>query len=294
MSRWLVTGAGGMLGRDLCDLLGADPTIDLRATTRAEFDIRDAGQADAAVAGADIVINAAAWTDVDGAEAAEAEATAINGSAVQTLANACARRNTRLIQLSTDYVFDGMGTLPYPEIPSNCEPVNAYGRGKLLGEQAVLATLQSSGYVVRTAWLYGAHGRNFVATVLRRAQTHAKLEVVDDQVGQPTWTVCLARQLIALGKAALAGHAPGGIYHGVATGSATWFELARAAFAEAGLDPDRIAPTTSAAFPRPARRPSRSVLGQYAWAKIDVSPQPHWREQLTEAFHAGVFVDVLA
>ncbi|HET6532824.1 MAG TPA: sugar nucleotide-binding protein, partial [Actinoplanes sp.] len=160
--RWLVTGAGGMLGHDLCAVLARAGEADVVAATRADLDVTDAAAVRAAVAGADVVVNAAGWTDVDGAETAEEAATAVNGHAVRALAEAA---GARLIHISTDYVFDGTATDPYPE-DARPAPINAYGRSKLVGERAVLAT---GGYVVRTAWLYGAHGPNFVRTMLRLA-----------------------------------------------------------------------------------------------------------------------------
>ncbi len=234
----------------------------------------------------DVVVNAAAWTDVDGAEADEAAATAINGHAVARLAAACAGRGVPLLQLSTDYVFPGDGTAPYPE-DAPTAPINAYGRSKLAGERAVLAT--ERGYVVRTAWLYGAGGGNFAATMLRLAGERDTLDVVDDQRGQPTWTVTLAERLVALGRAAHAGQAPAGVYHGTCSGETTWYGLARAVFVEAGLDPDRISPTTSDRYVRPAPRPAYSVLGHARWAAAGMAPMADWRNTLHEAFTAGVF-----
>ncbi len=274
--RWLVTGAGGMLGRDLRTVLAGAGETDVVAAARADLDVTDPAAVRDAVAGADVVLNAAAWTDVDGAETAEQAATAVNGHAVRTLAAAAGKR---LIHLSTDYVFDGAGTAPYPE-DTPPAPVNAYGRGKAIGEQAVLA---AGGYVVRTAWLYGAHGPNFVRTMLRLAAERDTVEVVDDQQGPPTWSYALARQLVALAGAAVDGRAAPGAYHGTAAGSTTWYGLARAVFAEAGLDPERVRPTTSDRFRRPARRPGYSVLGHGAWAGTGVAPLPDWRPMLTEA-----------
>jgi dTDP-4-dehydrorhamnose reductase len=274
--RWLVTGAGGMLGRDLCAVLAEAGETGVVAAARADLDVTDPAAVRDAVAGADVVLNAAAWTDVDGAETAEAAATAVNGHAVRTLAAAAGER---LIHLSTDYVFDGAATAPYREDTAPA-PVNAYGRGKAIGEQAVLA---AGGRVVRTAWLYGAHGPNFVRTVLRLAAERDTIDVVDDQQGPPTWSYALARQVVALAGAAAAGRAAPGAYHGTAAGSTTWFGLARAVFAEAGLDPERVRPTTSDRFRRPARRPAYSVLGHGRWAGTGVTPLPDWRGMLTEA-----------
>lgn len=278
MSRWLVTGARGMLGRELTDLL-ADGPHEVRALGRAELDITDPAALKSALGGADVVVNAAAWTDVDGAEASEADATAVNGTAVRHLASACADSGAILLHVSTDYVFPGDATAPIPE-SAPTGPVNAYGRGKLVGEQAVFETLPGAGYVVRTAWLYGEHGKNFVATILKAAEQREFLDVVDDQRGQPTWARALARQLIALGGAALSGRAPAGAYHGTSSGETTWYGLARAAFELTGLDPDRIRPTTSDRFPRPAPRPSYSVLGHERWAAAGLEPLPDWRTSL--------------
>ena len=277
--RWLVTGAAGQLGADLAALLRADPAATVTALTRADLDVTDPAAVAAAVEGHDVVVNTAAWTDVDGAETREAEATAVNGGAVSTLATACAATGARFLTVSTDYVFDGKGEEPYAEYAAT-DPINAYGRSKLVGEQAVLALLPETGYVVRTAWLYGAHGANFVRTMLRLAGERETLDVVDDQVGQPTWTGALAAQLIALGQSE---QAPAGIYHGTASGQTSWFGLARAAFEEAGLDPERVRPTTSDKFVRPAERPKYSVLGHERWAEAGIPPLGDWRTMLKDS-----------
>ncbi len=277
--RWLVTGAGGRLGRDLVGLLSAYGAV--TACSRAELDLTDADAVADAVAGHDLVVNAAAWTDVDGAEADEAAATAVNGHAVAGLARACARTGARLLHVSTDYVFDGRARTPYPEdAPTN--PVNAYGRSKLVGEHAVRALLPHAGYVVRTAWLYGAGG-GFVPFLLRQTAEGRPVPVVADQYGQPTWTVALARQLAELGQAAAAGTAAPGIYHGTAAGRTTWYELARAVLEATGRDPGLARPVPAAALARPARRPAFTVLGHGRWAAAGLAPPPHWRDQLAEA-----------
>lgn len=278
MARWLVTGAAGMLGREVVDVL--EPSgHDVAALSRAQLDITDPAAVKAAVGGYDVVVNAAAWTDVDGAETAEEAATAVNGGAVRSLADACAASNVRLVHVSTDYVFPGDASAPIPE-DAPTAPVNAYGRSKLVGEQAIARLLPDTGYVVRTAWLYGEHGRNFVSTILKAAEQREFLDVVDDQRGQPTWARELAAQLVRLGEAALDGRAPAGAYHGTASGETTWFGLARAAFELTGLDPERVRPTTSDRFPRPAVRPSYSVLGHGRWARAGLEPLPGWRDGL--------------
>ncbi|MFR9777145.1 dTDP-4-dehydrorhamnose reductase [Micromonospora sp. MS34] len=283
MTRVLVTGAGGMLGQDLLAVLRSRDDLTVTAATRATLDITDAEAVRAAVTGHDVVFNTAAWTDVDGAEQAEATATAVNGDGVAHLARACADTGARLLHVSTDYVFPGDAGTPYPE-DAPTDPVNAYGRSKLAGERAVVRFLPDTGYVVRTAWLYGAHGPNFVATMLRLAEQRETLDVVDDQQGQPTWSYALGTRLVALADAALAGRAPAGIYHGTCSGRTTWYGLARAVFTLAGLDPDRIRPTTSDRFPRPAARPAYSVLGHDRWAAARLEPLPDWHETLSDAF----------
>jgi dTDP-4-dehydrorhamnose reductase len=282
MTHWLVTGAGGMLGRELLDVLSGDPGARVTGHTRRALDITDAQAVRAAVTGHDVVVNAAAWTDVDGAESAESAATAVNGRAVASLAAACAAEGARLIQVSTDYVFPGDADRPYAE-DAETGPVNAYGRGKLFGERAVADLLPDLGYVVRTAWLYGRYGRNFATTVLARAAVGEPLRVVDDQRGQPTWAGALAERLVELGRRALDGGAPAGVYHGTASGTATWYDLARAVLEEAGGDPAVVTRASTGDFPRPAPRPAYSVLGHDRWAAAGLPPLPHWRESLRVA-----------
>jgi dTDP-4-dehydrorhamnose reductase len=271
----LVAGAAGMLGRDLVAVLDGS---EVTALTRAELDVTDADAVHLAVQGHDVVVNAAAWTDVDGAETAEAAATAVNGTGPAHLAAACARHGARLVQISTDYVFDGAASAPYAE-DAPTAPRSAYGRGKLIGEQAVLSTLPDTGYVVRTAWLYGEHGRNFVATMARLAAARDTLDVVDDQRGQPTWSLDLARRVVDL----VAADAPAGVYHATSSGETTWFGLALAVFEHLGLDPARIRPTTTDAFPRPAPRPAYSVLGHAGWERAGLPPMRPWDEALAAA-----------
>jgi dTDP-4-dehydrorhamnose reductase len=293
MTRWLVTGAGGMLGRDLITVLsGLSAGVSVDARDRAALDITDAATVTKAVAGADIVVNAAAWTNVDGAETEEAAATTVNGAGVANLARACAGSGAVLLHPSTDYVFPGDATEPYAE-EAPTSPINAYGRSKLAGEEALRELLPERGYTVRTAWLYGEHGPNFVATMLTLAATRKTLEVVDDQRGQPTWSYALAQRLVELGQAALAGAAPPGVYHGTASGETTWYGLARAVFAGAGLDPDRVRPTTSERFVRPAARPSFSVLGHARWAAAGLAPMAPWDEQLTSALSRPAFAQMV-
>jgi dTDP-4-dehydrorhamnose reductase len=276
--RWLVTGAGGMLGRDLVDVLG-QAGAEVTAVTRAQLDITDPAQVAAAVPGHDVVLNAAAWTDVDGAEENEEAATRVNGVGPQLLAATCAAEGARLVQFSTDYVFAGTATTPYPE-DEPLAPRSAYGRSKAAGETAVRLLLPDSSYIVRTAWLYGEHGSNFVRTMANLQATRDVLDVVDDQRGQPTWTRDVATATVKL----LQADAPAGTYHATSTGETTWYGLARAVFSALGADPDRVRPTTTDRYPRPAPRPAYSALGHAAWAGAGVSPIGDWQDRLTVAF----------
>ena len=198
MTRWLVTGAGGMLGTDLVAALTSrgEPVTGM---DRASLDVTDAAAVTDVIARyrPDVVVNCAAWTAVDDAEAAEEQALAVNAGGAANLAAGCAGLGARLVQVSTDYVFAGDAGRPYAEddVPA---PRTAYGRTKLAGERAVLGRLPGSGYVVRTAWLYGAHGPNFVRTMIKLEGQRPTVDVVDDQHGQPTWTADVARQIIAL------------------------------------------------------------------------------------------------
>ena len=282
MTRWLVTGAGGMLGQDLTSLLrhgGADVT----ALDRGRLDITDAAAAAAAVlqAGPDIVVNCAAWTAVDDAESHEDLALAVNGDGAANLAAACAKAQARLVHLSTDYVFSGTGTEPYPE-DHQPAPRTAYGRSKLAGEEAVRNILPGASYVLRTAWLYGAHGPNFVRTMIRLEASRDTVAVVDDQHGQPTWTGDVASRIVLLALSA----APPGTYHATSSGATTWLGLARAVFGLLGADPGRVRPTSSSELSRPAPRPAYSVLGHARWARVGLAPLPDWENSLQWAFPA--------
>jgi len=282
VSSWLITGAGGMLGRDLAALLAAEGER-VAGFGRAELDITDAAAAGRAVARhkPDIVVNCAAWTAVDDAEAHEDSARDVNGRAVGYLAAACADHRATLVQVSTDYVFDGLADKPYAEDHPPA-PRTAYGRTKLAGERAARSTLPGNAYVVRTAWLYGAHGPSFVRTMLNRARAASPVSVVDDQRGQPTWTVDVARQVLAL----ITAQAPAGIYHATSSGETTWFGLARDVYALAGADPALVTPTSTAAYPRPAPRPAYSSLGHDGWLAAGIEPIGDWREALERAFPA--------
>ena len=275
--RLLVTGAAGMLGSDVA-AAAASAGHDVVALGRAELDVAD----DASVARAlaehapDAVVNCAAWTDVDGAEAAEAEATDVNGAAAGRVAAAAAARGAHLVHVSSDYVFDGRAREPYTET-SPTRPLSAYGRSKLAGERAVAAAAPGAA-IVRASWLFGPHGRNFVATMLRLGATRDEVTVVDDQVGCPTYTGHLAPALVRVAKQRLPG-----VLHVAGAGACSWWDLARAAFARAGVDCE-VRRGSTADLGRPASRPAYSVL---ASTRPEAPALPPWEDGLA-AYLAAV------
>jgi dTDP-4-dehydrorhamnose reductase len=293
VTRWLVTGAAGMLGRDLTDLLQARGE-EFTALARVDLDITDPAAVAKAVSVVkpDVVVNCAAWTAVDAAEEHEEAAFAINAGGAVNLAAACASVGALLVHPSTDYVFDGHASAPYAE-DAPTAPSGAYGRTKLAGEQAVRAALPDASYIVRTAWLYGAHGKNFVKTMLRLARNGTSPGVVADQHGQPTWTADVAGQIYAL----IDNAAPAGTYHATSSGQTTWFGFAEEVFTlyqgqgqGQDEDPERLRltprPITTADYPTPAKRPAYSVLGHDAWHAAGISPISDWRDALRRAFPA--------
>jgi dTDP-4-dehydrorhamnose reductase/4-ketoreductase len=280
--RWLITGAGGMLGRDVVEELTrrGETVVGL---DRAALDITSPPAVDSAVREhrPDVVANCAAYTAVDDAETDEARALEINGDGPRLLARACAAHDARLIHVSTDYVFSGEArTTPYPE-DHPTGPRTAYGRTKLAGEQAVLEELPGASAVLRTAWLYGVHGSNFVRTMIGLEARRDTLDVVDDQRGQPTWSADVAERIADLGP--LLGPEAHGVFHATNSGEATWFDLAREVFSLIGADPERVRPTSSAAFPRPAPRPAYSALAHRRWQEIGLPLPRDWRSALHEA-----------
>ena len=276
--RILITGANGMLGQDVVAVLrGAGHEV--TATDLPEVDITDPRSCRDAVAGHDVVVNTAAYTAVDAAETAEGVAFRINAVGPALLARAAHAAGARMVQISTDYVFAGDATSPYAE-DAPIGPAGAYGRTKAAGEWAVRAECPDS-LIVRTAWLYGPGGPNFVKTMAALAKDRETLSVVDDQRGQPTTTVDLARFILGL----LQAQAPAGIYHGTSEGETTWFGFTQAIFTDLGLDPARVLPTTSAAFVRPAPRPAYSVLGHDRTTALGLAGLPDWRAALAATVH---------
>ncbi len=293
MTALLVTGARGQLGSDLV-AAATEAGIVAHGVDLAELDItepqavRDAVAAFTASYPGAVVVNAAAYTAVDAAETDVDLAFAVNAVGPGLLAASCAEHGVPLIHVSTDYVFPGTATRPY-EVNDPTGPRSAYGRTKLAGERTVLSATVL-GYVVRTAWVYGAAGANFVKTMAKLERSHDTLSVVDDQVGSPTWSADLAAGLLQLATAT--DRVQPGVLHCTNAGSTTWYEFAQAIFTELGADPSRVRPCSSSEYPRPAHRPAYSVLSMSAWAGAGLAPMRPWREALSAAF--AVSRDALA
>ena len=283
--RVLVTGGNGQLGSALVDLLSARTADVVLGIDLPDIDITapDSVREVFAQFAPDVVINCAAWTAVDAAEDHEADALKVNGDGPRVLAEACKAAGAWLVQISTDYVFAGDANTPYAE-DARPDPKTAYGRTKLAGEIAVQEVLPGAHYLVRTAWLYGLQGNNFVKTMLELESVRDNVSVVDDQRGQPTYAGDLAEQILLL----LDARPPAGIFHATNSGATTWFELTRAIFENIGADPQRVLATDSASFVRPAPRPAYSVLGQDKWQSVGLTPMREWRAALTAAFADGI------
>jgi dTDP-4-dehydrorhamnose reductase len=285
----LVPGGHGQLGHELA----ARSPWPVRAPGSADLDITDVGAVVRAVkdlavsAAADgrspVVVNASAYNAVDAAESDATRAFAVNGDGPRLLAAACATANVPLIHVSTDYVFPGDADRPY-ETTDPVRPRTAYGMTKVAGEDAVLGS-GARAWVVRTAWVYGAYGNNFVKTMAKLAASRDTLSVVDDQRGCPTWTGDLAAGLLELASRVASDEPPAArVLHCTGGGETTWCGFARAVFEELGLDPERVRPCATDEFPRPAPRPAYSVLSDRAWREAGLTPLRPWREALATAF----------
>ncbi len=262
-----------MLGTDVVDVLRT-AGHEVLALTRAELDVTDpAACARAVPASTDVLVNCTAHTAVDAAETEEAAAFAVNAVGARNLAVAAGAAGARFVHVSTDYVFDGLAQEPYA--PDHLvAPRSAYGRTKAAGEWAVQAS-GADALVLRTAWLYGAHGGCFPKTMVKAGRERGALSVVDDQVGQPTWTRDVADLVARLVSAG----APAGTYHAVSAGSCSWFEFARTVLASAGLAEVDVKPVSSAEFVRPAPRPAFSVLSTQNLPGAGVQPIGDWRSR---------------
>ncbi len=266
-----------MLGTDVLRVLDARG-IGHTDVGRGDLDLLDVDAVDAAVAGHEVVVNCAAWTAVDDAETHEGQALEINAVAPGILAVAVRRHGARLVHVSTDYVFDGTARAPYEE-DAHLAPASAYGRTKAAGEEAVRSAAPENHLILRTAWLYGAHGACFPRTIVNLARERGTVNVVDDQLGQPTWTRDVAELMVRLVEA----DAPAGTWHATSTGETSWFEFARRVVESAGVSPDVVGPTGSDGVGRPAARPAYSVLGHARLHAHGIAPIGLWEERWRQA-----------
>lgn len=246
------------------------------AFSRKDLDVTNVGaiQSALSIVSPNVVINCAAYTNVDGCESEPEVAYRMNGEVPGLLAKECKNVNALVVHFSTDYVFDGRSSTPYSE-DQPVAPLSIYGRSKLAGEDAI-RSLNAPHLILRTQWLYGKHGRNFVDRILRSAASGEKLSVVNDQFGAPTYAVDLAEATLKAIAAKLSG-----TYHAVSAGRGTWFDLARKALALADLDPELVSPTTTAEFPRPAQRPAWGVLDTSKLAGAGITFRP-WEDALEQ------------
>ncbi len=283
---WLIIGGTGQLGIALSQELGIRGKL-FSSWSSGDLNIARAPNVLSAITNLkpSVIVNCAAWTDVDGAEDKEDEAFRVNADGAENVAIAAKRCGAKLVHVSTDYVFSGESQSPW-QIADEMNPQSAYGRTKAHGERRVLETYFESSLIVRTAWLYSPWGKNFAKTMTNLAiKGVGEVKVVNDQVGQPTSATDLARQLVELGLST----SPAGVYHGTNSGQATWFEFAQEIFKLTGADVSRVIPVSSGEFPRPAKRPSFSVLSHDAWANTSIKPMMDWRMALAVAMPAIIF-----
>jgi dTDP-4-dehydrorhamnose reductase len=274
---WLLLGADGQLGRSLQDVLAADG-LSYVAVGRSDVDITDITSIETAVKriAPTVLVNMAAWTDVDGAESHPDEALLVNATGAENVARVAAKYGIPLVHISTDYVFDGTQTTPY-KTDDAVNPLSVYGTTKLQGELLVQAAHPDGSWIVRTAWLYSQYGKNFARTIARKALAEENLSVVNDSFGQPTSALAVAHQIVAL----VSTNPPAGIFHATNAGSATWYE-----FADAIVGPitnqTTVTPVSSTEFPTVAVRPKYSVLDHTRWSACGIADMPHWRDSLKE------------
>jgi dTDP-4-dehydrorhamnose reductase len=280
---WLITGASGQLGIAVSQELGEQGLL-FKAWSSKDLNITQGPIVRDFVSNLSpkVMINCAAWTDVDGAETNELQASRVNSDGAVNLALAAKNCGAKLIHVSTDYVFSGEGKAPW-HVDDATNPQSAYGRTKADGEGRVLGVYPEKTSIVRTAWLYSPWGKNFAKTITRMAiHGDGEVRVVSDQIGQPTSATDLAKLLVELGLSS----SPAGIYHGTNSGQGTWFEFAREIFKLVGADINRVVPVPSSKYPRPAKRPSYSVLSHEAWARTTIQPMRDWRIALADAIPA--------
>jgi len=279
MERVLLLGASGILGSEVLLKLQSE-NFDYASPTSVDLDITNKYQILKFVSEfkPSWIINCAAWTNVDGAESHFQESQELNARAVQYIGEVAAEVKSRVIHISTDYVFDGTGSVPYSESdPTN--PINAYGKSKLEGEKRLIRNLEIDAFVIRTSWLYGKNGKNFVKTIIRKALAQESCTVVGDQYGTPTFSKDLATGIVQLIKKPISP----GIYHYSNLGEASWYEFARTVYQLTGADPDLVSMSFTADINQQTPRPKYSVLSKEKWLKTNVSRIPDWQLSLESA-----------
>jgi len=277
---WLITGGSGQLGIAVSQELG-ERGILFHAWGSKDLDITKGPIVRDLVSqlSPKVIVNCAAWTDVYAAENSEARASRVNSDGAENVARGAKLSSAKLIHISTDYVFSGDSNTPW-QVNDRINPQSAYGRTKADGESRVLATYPKNSSIVRTAWLYSPWGENFAKTMTRLAMNgDGVVRVVNDQMGQPTSSTDLAKQLVELGLSS----SPEGVYHGTNSGQGTWFDFAQEIFKLAGVDENRIVGVSSSEYPRATKRPSYSVLSHDEWDRTSLNPMRDWRIALTEA-----------
>jgi dTDP-4-dehydrorhamnose reductase len=278
MERILLFGGSGILGTEVLRIL-ENEKFQYLSPKSADIDIRDKDSVTNSVQSfaPTWIINCAAWTNVDGAEDSFEEACALNETAVENIATAAALIGCKVIHISTDYVFDGESEVPYDE-HSFVNPINKYGESKLRGEKALLAALPGS-FVVRTSWLYGVNGKNFVKTIAAKALRNEPARVVNDQVGSPTSSKDLAAGIVSI----IRNQPEPGVYNFSNEGSCSWFELARAIYKNLGASAELVEATDSASLNLIASRPKFSLLNKEKWKAAGLSNVPNWDSSLESA-----------
>jgi len=280
---WLITGGSGQLGIAVSRELGRRGILSVACNSK-DLDITKGPIVRDLIADLSpiVVINCAAWTDVDAAEASHARASEVNGEGAKNVAFGAKLVAAKLFQISTDYVFSGESAEPW-QTNEIVNPKTIYGLTKAEGERQVLEVYPENSSIIRTAWLYSPWGKNFAKTMTWLALNgNGVVHVVNDQLGQPTSAMDLANQLIDLGLSS----SPVGIYHGTNSGEATWYEFAKVIFELVGADTSRVVPVSSNEYPRPAKRPPYSVLSHDSWSKTSVQPMRDWRIAIKEALPA--------
>ena len=270
----LITGSNGMLGHDLIEVLKDEHELVLTTSKTLDITVEDKVMDFICDINPDVVINSAAYTDVDGCEENQDIAYRVNGDGVKNLALACKEVDCPLVHVSTDYIFNGKNTRPWVE-DDEIGPISVYGKSKLKGEEAILEILDKF-FIVRTAWLYGINGKNFPKTMLELAKNHSEITVVYDEVGTPTYTPDLAGAISELIKTDYYG-----IYHITNSGSCSWCEFAKYIFEVADADV-KVIPVTASEFARPAPRPSYSVLENKNWVKNGFEPLRSYKDAIKE------------